>query len=61
MHGSWGSGQLLQTTLFTVLITDDGRVYRRRGRRRNGCCVAATAGRATAPRPVTLADRDAPG
>ncbi|BCJ38661.1 hypothetical protein Athai_61640 [Actinocatenispora thailandica] len=26
VHGSWGSGRLVQTKLFSVLITDDGRV-----------------------------------
>jgi hypothetical protein len=26
VHGSWGSGRLLQSRLFSVLITDDGRV-----------------------------------
>jgi outer membrane lipoprotein-sorting protein len=26
VHGSWGSGRLLQSRLFSVLITDDGRI-----------------------------------
>ncbi len=26
MHGSWGSGRLLQTKLLTVLVTSDGRI-----------------------------------
>jgi hypothetical protein len=26
VHGAWGSGWLLRTTLISVLITDDGRV-----------------------------------
>jgi outer membrane lipoprotein-sorting protein len=26
VHGSWGSGRLVETKLFSVLITDDGRV-----------------------------------
>jgi hypothetical protein len=26
VSGSWGSGRLLQSKLFTVLVTDDGRV-----------------------------------
>ena len=26
MHGSWGSGRLLRTSLFSVLITSNGRV-----------------------------------
>jgi outer membrane lipoprotein-sorting protein len=26
VHGSWGSGRLLQSKLFTALLTDDGRV-----------------------------------
>jgi outer membrane lipoprotein-sorting protein len=27
VHGDWGSGQVLKTKLFSVLITDDGRLY----------------------------------
>lgn len=27
VHGAWGSGHLLDSTLLTALITDDGRVY----------------------------------
>ena len=26
MSGEWGSGRLLQSALFSVLITDDGRI-----------------------------------
>jgi hypothetical protein len=26
VHGSWGSGRLLQTTLLTVLITSKGQI-----------------------------------
>jgi hypothetical protein len=26
VHGSWGSGRLLQSRLFSVLVTDDGRI-----------------------------------
>ena len=26
VHGSWGSGRLLRTSLFSVLITSNGRV-----------------------------------
>jgi hypothetical protein len=26
VSGSWGSGRLLQSKLFTVLVTDDGRI-----------------------------------
>jgi hypothetical protein len=26
VHGTWGSGRLLEGTLFTVVLTDDGRV-----------------------------------
>ncbi len=26
MHGSWGSGRLLQTTLLSVLITSKGQI-----------------------------------
>jgi hypothetical protein len=27
VHGAWGSGKLLRTSLVTVLITDTGRTY----------------------------------
>jgi outer membrane lipoprotein-sorting protein len=27
VHGDWGSGRVLRTKLFSVLLTDDGRVY----------------------------------
>jgi hypothetical protein len=26
VHGSWGSGRLLQTTLFSVLVTSKGQI-----------------------------------
>jgi hypothetical protein len=26
VHGTWGSGRVLEGTLFTVVLTDDGRV-----------------------------------
>ena len=42
VHGAWGSGRLLRTSLVSVLITDQGHAVRRRGpaerpvRRRSG-------------------------
>lgn len=48
VHGSWGSGRLMQSRLFSILITDDGRVLA--GAVDGGLLQQAAADPAAAPR-----------